>query len=134
MFKLLKITNSGANVPEPERLSLSTQSTVSRGAPAYLKDGKMIALNSASETLPTHIAVRAISGKNALCYHVTPDMVFETQVAADPTNMVVGSEYLLSSDGSFVSATKVSGTVRGATLLSKNGATKLGDKIIVAFR
>ena len=42
--------------------------------------------------------------------------------------------YLLSEDGKSVTATKVSGSLRGAVLLSKNGAKASGDEIFVSFR
>lgn len=133
MFKLLKITNSGTNVPEPVRLSLASSASASIGAAVHLKDGKLTALNGASELLPTHVTLCAVSGKTAICYEVTPNMIFETTVTADPSSMTIGSEYLLSGD-SCLSNLKPSGTVRGAVLISKGNATKAGDKVVVAFR
>ena len=48
--------------------------------------------------------------------------------------MTVGTEYLLSADGTAISATAVSGDKRGALLVDKLGAHTAGDTVCVAFR
>ena len=134
MFHLIKILNGRISVPEPERIALTANTTVEYGTLITVKDGVATLFNAASTSLPTHLVLADSTGKNVLAARVSPDMVFEAPVSATPTAMIVGGEYLLSSDGKSVSATLVSSGKRGAHLVNKAGASKADDKIYVAFR
>lgn len=134
MYKLIKITNAGCNVPEPMRLSLKNDTVCDRGVPFYLSDGTFTPVTSGTKRLPTHMTICESDGKDVLCYEITSQMVFAVKAEGSPADMTVGSEYLLSANGTAVSLTKATGDLRGALLLSKNGASKAGDEILVAFR
>jgi len=134
MYKLIKILNAGINVPEPVRITLDSAVTVSRGMPVIISGGALTVLSDKATSLPTHVTLAPVDGKEVLCFAVTPDMVFETTASAAPTAMKVGNEYLLSADGSAVSATAVSGSLRGAVLMNKNGASAAGDSLLISFR
>ena len=134
MYKLIKINNARANVPEPVSVRLTAEASAKRAMPVIIADGTLTVASGASETLPTHVTLAPVSGKVALCYELTPEAVLEVAVDGDPKAMTVGTEYLLSSDGERVSTTKASGTKRGATLISKDGASVDGDTVLVRFR
>ena len=134
MYKLIKITNTGTNVPEPMRLPLSEAASCERAVPFYTENGILTPVNASATRLPTHMTICEVNGKDVLCYEITPQMVFGVKTASSPDAMTVGTEYVLSADGSAVSASKVTGSLRGAVLLSKDGAKNAGDEVFVAFR
>ena len=133
MFTLIKIENSGRNVPEPLRLAVSAAVNAPYGTPLSVKGGTATPLTASTTAAATHILLANANGTSLLCARVTPDMVFEVPLSAAPSAMKVGTEYALSADGSAVSATAVSGSVRGAILVDTCGAAKAGDKILVRF-
>ena len=134
MYNLIKITSSGVNVPEHVRLTLATEASLERAMPFYLENGALVPVTAATTHLPTHMTVKAVDGKDVLCYEILPQMVFSVKASGDPTAMTIGTEYVLSENGESVTSTKVSGSVRGAVLLSENGAKTAGDEIFVSFR
>lgn len=134
MFHLTKILNGRIGVPEPERIPLNTAVTVTYGSLAVIKDGTLTPMSGTSTTLPTHLILADSTGSEVLAALITPEMIFETKVTADPTAMKVGAEYLLTADGSAVTATAVTSGKRGALLVDKTGALQAGDCILVAFR
>ena len=134
MFHLSKILNGRIGVPEPERIALSTAATVKYGTLAIIKGGALTVFDATATALPTHLILSDSEGKEVLAAPISLDMIFEAKTSASPTAMAVGSEYLLSSDGSAVSATAVSSGKRGATLVSRVGALAAGDTVLVAFR
>ena len=134
MYKLIKITSSGCNVPERTRIPFSESASCERATPFYIENGVLVAVNASSTRLPTHVTVSPVSGTEALAYEISPQMVFAVKADGDPLSMHIGTEYLLTADGKSVTSTKVSGSLRGAVLLSKNGAKKTGDEIFVSFR
>ncbi len=134
MYNLIKITSSGINVPEYTRIPLATHAISERAMPFHLENGAFIPFGSASTSLPTHMTAAALDGTEVLSYEITPTMVFSVKVTGDPSGMKIGTEYVLSGDGRSITSTKVSGALRGAVLLSKNGAKKTGDEIFVSFR
>lgn len=135
MYKLIKITNSGCNVPEPVRFTLTHSASCERGMPFFVDDGILLPVSSSTNRLPTHITILPLNGdKEVLCYEVTPHMIFSVKTSAPIEFMNVGAEYLLSDNGHTITSTKVTGSQRGAVLISKNGAKELGDEVLVAFR
>ena len=134
MFHLIKILNGRMGVPEPERIRLSSAITVKYGTLAIIKDGALTPMSAASTSLPTHLILADSEGTVVLASPITPDMRFEAKLSAAPTAMTVGSEYLLNTDGTAVSATVASGGKRGALLIDKTDAKAIGDTVCVAFR
>ena len=134
MFKLIKIQNSGVNVPEPQKLEKPLTLTVKAGDALIIENG--IAAACPLTTAPTHIAFS--SGKygdlyiNA--YAVNENMLFETYVNAEPTSLMLGQKVTLGKDSSnsvcCVSATTASGV---ATIVDLMEAESIGDKITVKF-
>lgn len=135
MFILKKITNAGSNVPEPVRLSLNDIADIPAARPVRLWNGSLNQVTISSSFLPTHMTMQRVNGKEALCYEITPNMIFEATVASSPASMKIGTEYSLTLDGDAITSDKTEdiGT-KGATLIDKNGATKAGDRVLISFR
>ena len=133
MFTLVKIQNSGRNVPEPERISLQSTLLADYGTPVSVKAGLATLLSSTTTVLPTHLVLSGTGTKRLLAARITPDMIFETTVTAAPDSMRAGSEYTLSADGKCLTATTVSGTTRGAVLVDASQAKAAGDTVLVRF-
>ena len=134
MFALIKILGGGRNVPEPKRYTLTEEVSVRYGTPVVLSEGRLTPVKAATTAPATHLVMADADGKEVLLGRITPDMIFETRVTAAPTAMKVGTEYALSADGAGVSATAVSGSVRGACLYDACAAKKSGDVILVYFQ
>ena len=134
MFHLAKILNGRIGVPEPERIPLNAAVTVTYGSLAVIKDGTLSPVSATSATLPTHLILADSEGNEVLAAVITPEMIFEAKVTADPSAMKAGAEYLLSTDGTAVTATAVTSGKRGALLVDKTGAIQAGDRILIAFR
>ena len=134
MFKLIKIQNSGVNVPEPIHLKKPASLKVKAGDALIIENGYVSACPAT--TTPTHIAFA--DGKsndyNALAYEINENMLFETTVGADPTALTVGQKVTLGKDtnnaASYVTATTASGV---ATIVDLMDAAISGDKITVKF-
>ena len=134
MFHLIKILNGRVGVPEPERIALSSEVNVKYGTLAILKNGTLTPFTAGSTALPTHLILADSTGHSVLAAPLSPDMLFEAKLSSSPDAMSVGGEYLLTADGTAVSATAVSGEKRGALLVDKSGAHAAGDRVCVAFR
>ena len=135
MFHLTKILNGRANVPECERVSLFTEVTVPYGTPVSIRGGTLTVTDGSATALPTHIVLADALGEDTvLAAPITGDMIFEVPVTASPASMAVGTEYLLSANGTALTATAASSGKRGATLVEKMGAVAAGDLVRVAFR
>ena len=134
MFKLIKILNSGANVPEPIKAEKIELEEYAVGTPVIISGGK-IAPASATTT-PTHITLgKAKQGETRIPVAIiSPDMLFETYINADPTGIKAGAKVTLGLNADShpvcVTATTASGV---ATVVGTLGAKKQGDKIIVKF-
>ena len=134
MFKLIKIQNSGRNVPEPEKLKKLSSITITAGEALVLDDGEITSCPSTAT--PTYIAFAAASeeSESVVCYPVSRDMLFETTVNASPTALAVGSKVTIGKDSDgcsvCVSATTASGV---ATIVNLDGAAQVGDKVTVKF-
>lgn len=134
MFHLIKILNGRQGVPEPERITLASAATVKYGSLAIIKGGTLTPFTASATALPTHLILKDSMGTEVLAARISPEMHFEVKLSAAPDSMTVGTEYLLSADGSALSATAVSGDKRGALLINKSGACKASDTVTVAFR
>lgn len=131
MFKLIKIENGRQNVPEPEYLEAGTFA-ISIGQTLQITDGKLAAASGTVK--PTFIAMGELSSSAtkrilAVC-RVESNQVYEAPISAAPTALKVGDKVTISEDGLGVTATTTSGV---ATIVSLNGATAAGQKVIVRF-
>lgn len=136
MFKLKKIINSGVNVPEPERCHVNLSKDVKAGT-ALIESGGILGIGTNSMT-PTHITVHDIKKGNgyALCYRISPDMIFEVEIASHEVGMLSnGSRINLFDDGNGYN--KLSDNVLeegGAFVYDMNGASKYDDTFYVIFK
>ena len=134
MFKLIKIVNSGVNVPEPIKLRKSNSLNVKAGTALTISGGYVTMCTSTAT--PTYISLEnAGTNKDSVyCYAVNGNMLFETTVSAKPTSLSVGDKVTLGSDAesntSNVTATTSSGV---ATIVDLMNASNIGDKITVKF-
>ena len=133
MFHLLKILNGRTGVPEPARIALSTATTVKYGTPVIISEGVLTKMSASSTSLPTHLILADSEGKEVLATPIFPEMVFEVPVSGSPATLAPGKEYLLSSDGTTLTATAADSSKRGAKLMAKSGAKNTGDLVTVRF-
>ena len=98
MFKLIKIENSGVNVPEPVTVRKEPHDTFKAGSAISIEDG--VAANCGAYIRPTYIA--AADGKDnsetMLCYTITENMLFEVSADMPVDNFLVGMKLSLSID------------------------------------
>ncbi len=134
MFKLIKIQNAGANVPEAQILEKSAKK-IQKGEVLVLSAGKLSA--PTATTKPTHIAM-ADATADALTVaaaEIQSNMVFECPVAeGTPSSLVRGAKVcLVVSDGCAVgvNTTTTSGV---ATVYDTLDAQNIGEKILVTFK
>ena len=134
MFKLIKILNSGVNVPENTVLEKPVSLKINCGSAIAIADG--YASVCPATTKPTHIAVQTTKdgSKTVLCHAVNENMLFETTVKAVPTALSIGDKVTLANDDDNC-ASHVSSTLTGgvATIVDLMGASAIGDKITVKF-
>ena len=134
MFKLIKILNSGTNVPEPQILSKTLTSKLKAGVAVKMSVGKATAC--AATEKPSYIVLKTPedSQSKVLCHAVNENMLFETFINADPSALSVGDKVTIGNDSDnlpgCVSATTTSGV---ATIVDLLDAKAPGDKIIVKF-
>lgn len=132
MFKLTKILNSGVNVAEGCYMPATADTDYVIGSAAKLTDGALV--NAAATDIPTFIIgenASANSKNKVFCYHVSPDMIFETQISESPAQISVGDKVTLSlTDGSAcgVTATTTGGV---AEIYDMAGASAAGDTVFV---
>ena len=135
MFKLIKITNSGVNVPEFVTLEKPSSLTVKPGAALVIRSGAAAFCNE--DETPTHISAEVIrpDSDTVLCYEVNENMYFEVPLSSTPEELNVGDMVSIAYDADecpmLVSPTVDSGT---ATVVELNGASEQGDKITVKFK
>ena len=135
MFKLLKILNSGVNVPEPVRLPVTASTNFKIGSALTISSGKLA--NCTATTLPKYIAAQDLTAGEAtdmLVYPITDGMIFATKFSVTPTSIVVGNKVTLALESSIavgVTATTTSGV---AEIYNLNGASAAGDTVEVIFR
>lgn len=134
MFKLIKIVNSGVNVPEIIKLPKSSSLNIKMGSALTLSGG--YASMCTATASPTHIAAEnADTTKDSVsCYEVNSNMLFETVFSAAPTSLTLGDKVTLATDANNctvkVSATTTSGV---ATIVDLMNAKAAGDKVTVKF-
>ena len=134
MFKLIKIQNSGVNVPEPTILKKSTDNAIKLGEALILEDGLLIACPST--VIPSYVALCNAKHEDSeiTVFEINSNMLFETTVNTTPASLLVGEKVTLAcdDDGStvMVTATTSAGV---ATIVDLMGASKSGDKITVKF-
>ena len=134
MFKLIKIQNSGVNVPEPQKFEKSASLKIKAGDALIFENG-IIAMCPAN-SVPTHIAFSdsKYNEYTVFAYPINSNMLFETTVGADPSSLLLGSKVTVGKDSegsaSRVTATTTSGV---ATIVDLMNAAKVGDKITVKF-
>ena len=130
MFKLIKIENGRMNVPSPVYYDVKASESVSVGQGLKLDAGF---LTSCGATKPGFIALGNKSAtdtaRTLACIRVEPNQVYETTFSAKPESLAVGSKVTLDS-GKQVTATATNGV---ATIVSLEGASKSGDKVLVRF-
>ena len=135
MFKLIKILNSGANVPESVKLPKFTDICIKQGDAVILVDGGVTCCGESSR--PTHIALQNAdySADSILCYEIHENMLFEAPLSENPTSLSIGSKVLLNIDGDNSAFGVCAGASSGgvATVVDLMGAKQAGDKITVKF-
>ena len=135
MFKLIKIINSGVNVPEPVRVPKDTETVILQGCAISTQSG--LAINCAPSTVPKYIALAnaAKGDTEVLCYEITDGMRFETVINTKPYSYMLGTKALFAVDddgNAFGFGTEAS-DVGVMTITDLCGATNAGDKITVKF-
>lgn len=93
MFKLVKIMGSGANVPEPICINFDGSSASVAGSIYYMNDGTISpSADNSYEPLVYALQNLELEGDDirALCYIITPDMLFEAEVVNKPKNVLTG--------------------------------------------
>ena len=135
MFKLIKILNTGVNVPEPELLPSEINLALNAGAcVVYNSNSNKIYSGDPAEA-PTHILIKELKHGDsfALCYRISPDMIFEVPLIGSPANVHAGMsvEFIIEDGhGIYAISDNDSGPV---TIYSLEGATKSGDKVLITF-
>ena len=135
MFKLIKILNTGVNVPEPEQLPCETNLALDAGA-CVIYDSASNKIYSGDQTeTPTHVLIKESKPGDsfALCYRISPDMIFEVPITGNPEVLRNGMSVELSlrnGHGAYAISDIADGP---AKIYSLEGATKPGDKVLVTF-
>ena len=135
MFKLTKIYNSGANVPETCRMYTTAGTAYRIGSALVVTAGKLT--NATATSKPEYIAAESAEKdekKTLLCYPVFENMLFEAPVAASPASIKTGYKITLSLTDGFADKLGTSTTDGVATVVDMRGATRSGDKIFVKFQ
>ena len=134
MFKLIKIQNSGRNVPEPEKLKKFSPISIKAGEALILDDGEVAPCPAT--VMPSYIAFAHAddSCETVVCYPITNDMLFETTINDSPESLIEGYKVTIGKDSDGRSVCVTSTINSGvATIVDLNGATKAGDKVTVRF-
>lgn len=130
MFKLLKIENARLNVPSPVFHDVKASEAVQIGEALVLSGG--VLTKCGATTAPSFIAMADLSAtatkREIPVARVEKNQIYEVPVTAAPTSLKVGDKVTLYTDGMQVTATTTDGVI---TVEDLNGATAVGDKIIV---
>jgi hypothetical protein len=135
MFKLIKITNAGVNVPELIKMNKQINSTIKMGMLLSTNSQGNI-INCPLDERPKYVsAADALAGKTEIvCYEITPNMHFETELFGDPYEVKVGMKVSLAcdeDDNTGYISTSTSPEI--ATICDMSETKKYGDKITVKF-
>ena len=136
MFYLTKIVNGRINVSEPEYLTVTDGLTITNGEALVLTSGKLD--KCPDTTVPKFIAGADLSANDTNrvipVIRVESNQIYSAPLSVVPTAAVVeGAKVTLNVvDGAALGVT--ADTTSGvATIVSLNGATKAGDKVLVKF-
>ena len=138
MFKLVKIMNSGVNVPEPEAIPTESGLCCSAGS-ALILDSDLGCLIDGGETaVPTHIIMQNPNEDfpTSYCYRIHPNMVFEAPIYDGYDSIGPGSPLALKSidlDGQAAVRLANSPEETVATVFYVAPNLKHGDKILLTF-
>ena len=134
MFKLKRIISSGVNVPEPELLTLMPNTYSEAGSVLTMSEDGLLTVGSAT-TKPTHVLIATANkgDERALCYRISPNMIFETSLYGDPEYLYEGAIVTLynNKNGFMLVTDNTEGGV--ATVYDMMGAKKTGDSLLVVF-
>ena len=149
MFKLVKILGGRMNVPEIIELEAgsSTQSTetVFKAGKALMHSASTGILTAATGSASAEYICaenkKTVGVEKLKVYKVTPDMLFEVDVSAVPTSAVPGKHYTIDETGEKMTATVVTVATTsssisnpfGCKLIDKQGASAIGDKVLVTL-
>ena len=134
MFKLIKIQNSGVNVPELVKLEKPSDIIIKPGEALLLTDG--VVDKCPATVKPTHIAFSygKYEENSVVVFEISSNMLFEVPVDDDPMSLLIGDKLELAYDGDdcavFVSAVGANGV---ATIVDLMGVAYGENKIIVKF-
>ena len=134
MFKLIKIQNSGVNVPEPQKFDKSASLRIKAGDALVFENGIIISCPATS--VPTHIAFAdaKYNEYSVYAYAINENMLFETNVGEDPSELMLGYKVTIDKDSDGCSSRVTTTTTSGvATIVDLMNASKVGDKITVKF-
>ena len=134
MFKLIKILNMGANVPEPEMRPCDPNVPLKAGTCLMYDISHNMVYPNDQITYPSHVLIKDINkGDNfALCYRLSSNMVFEVPLIGNPANVCGGMtlELVCDDNGAYAVSDKDGGP---AFVYSIENATKSSDKVLVTF-
>ena len=136
MFKLVKIVNSGTNVPEPEIFPCDITTEAPVGSALTLDHSSNFLYTGEIFEQPFCILAEDLKKGtvSALCYRITPDMVFEAPVYGNPLSLHNGAGVSLHYESKLgICGVSDSTETRIATVYDTNGAKNPGDKILVYF-
>lgn len=132
MIWLHKNDNGRGVAPDTVSLPRAAGTAYAAGTALILKDG--VAAVAAGAVKPSFICYsnnEANDGSELLGYSVCPTMQFEVPLTAYTASALKpGAKLTLSADGKGVTSTTTDGV---ATIIDLQGATAVGDKIIVKF-
>lgn len=131
MIWIHKNDNGRSVVPDSVTLPRNAGAAYVAGTALILSGGVAVAATGAKK--PQYICYSnnaANDGSELVAYAVSSAMRFEVPVTAAPTALKVGDKVTLSADGKGVTATTTDGV---ATIVDLQGATAVGDKIIIRF-
>ena len=128
MFKLIKIEGGRINVYEPQILPVGA-AAVKSGEALVLASGKLVKCDAT--VVPTFIALAdAAASTEVAVGRVESNQLYEVNMSAAPTSLKIGNKVTLGDDGITVTATTTSGV---AEIVDLNGATAIGDTLVVRF-
>ena len=135
MFKLIKIINSGVNVPELRTMNKDTNVSA--------RSGELLKMNSAGRLTncsygdkPKYIAVSSAERNEpyVVCFEIMPNMLFESRLNGEPRDVSVGMKVSLEGDeDGYLSSVSSSNEYEIATIYDMTETKRYGDKIVVRF-
>ena len=135
MFKPAKIISSGVNVPEPEYFYCDITLEAPAGV-ALISTPEDGVLMKGEGIKPFAILAKETKRgeSEALCYRVTPNIVFETILHGNPKYLYSGARVKIYADSNECLCGVTDNIEDGlATIYDLCDATKSGDKVLVYF-